>query len=119
MIDFDTIQKRLSDLKCPICKKSRFHVIPSPKVSFGEDIYTTRCLDCPYNFKLSIPTKPIAFTRPDTALWLSGLPCPKCEEIGAENDFQCTPSVRECYYFVKCKACQHPFHERAYMEAFD
>jgi hypothetical protein len=29
------------------------------------------------------------------------------------------PSVRECIYFVTCRACRHPFHEMSPMEAYE
>lgn len=119
MIKLEDAQKRMADLKCPTCKKSNFAIMPRPTVSFGEDLYTARCLDCPYTFQVSIPTKPISQTQPDTVQWLSGIPCPKCGELGVTYEFRCSPSVREVFYFVTCKDCRHPFHEKAFMEAFE
>src|SRR3990172_12101311 len=100
MVDIETIQTRLANISCPICKKSRFFVNPSRSVGYAEQFHSARCLDCAYSFQVSIPTKPITQTQPDTGMWLASLPCPVCEKIGAEIDFRCTPSVRECFYFV-------------------
>jgi hypothetical protein len=119
MPDLDEIQKRLPQIACPICKKSRFVIPPRAEQSFAESIYTARCADCNYTFKVSLSTKPIEQNDPDTAQWLGGLSCPSCEGRGAQMDFRCMPSVRDCFYFVTCKSCRHPYYEKAPMEAFE
>jgi len=92
---------------------------PRINQSYAENIYTAQCMSCRYSFQVSTPTKPINQTDPDVAIWLNGLSCPKCQENGVEFDFRCVPSVRECYYFVTCRACGRPFRERSPMEAFE
>src|SRR5262245_54892998 len=119
MVTLDQITTRLREIVCPICKKSDFVMNPRGSHAFAEEIYTARCTGCNYNFPVSSPTKPISQTDPDIAIWLRGLTCPKCQEAGVEFDFRCVPSVRECYYFVTCKACGHPFREKSPMEAFE
>jgi len=114
-----TIQKRLSAIFCPICKKSQFSIYPNAEKSYAEDFYKARCNHCAYSFQVSIPTKPIREVDPDVDQWLGGLSCPACQELGAALDFRCMPSVRECVYFVTCKACQSPFQEKAPMEAYE
>ena len=119
MIGVEDIPKRMEDIRCAVCKKSRFFILPTPISSFAENLYTARCLDCAYTFPVGIPTKPISQTQPDTAQWLMGLPCPQCGEIGVNFDFRCTASVRDTFYFVTCKDCKHTFHEKASMEAYE
>ncbi|HEX9758273.1 MAG TPA: hypothetical protein VGB26_10825 [Nitrospiria bacterium] len=119
MISIEVAQKRLENIQCAACKKSRFFIIPKPTAAFNEDLYTARCLDCPYTFPIGIPTQPVSQTQPDTAQWLSGIPCPKCEELGVNFNFRCTLSVRDTFYFVTCRGCKHTFHEKAHMEAFE
>jgi hypothetical protein len=92
---------------------------PRINQAYAENIYTAQCMNCKYSFQVSIPTKPFSQTDPDLAVWLNSLNCPSCQESGAEVNFRCVPSVRECYYFVTCKACQHPFREKAPMEAYE
>jgi hypothetical protein len=94
-------------------------VDPEAKSSFAEHIHKARCQKCPYNFPLSIPTRPIQEYDPEISQWLGGLSCPSCHESGTNFDFRCMTSVRESIYFVTCKACQHPFQEKAPMEAFE
>jgi hypothetical protein len=119
MVSLEEISTRLREISCPICKKSEFMINPQSSHSFAEEIYTARCNGCNYTFQVSSPTKPISQTDPDIAIWLKGLSCPKCLENGVEFNFRCVPSVRECYYFVTCKACGRPFREKAPMEAFE
>ena len=92
---------------------------PKSNHSFAEEIYQAQCINCRYTFQVSIPTKPISQTDPDIANWMNGISCPACQENGVEINFRCVPSVRECYYFVTCKACGHPFREKAPMEAYE
>ena len=113
------IQERLAQIPCPICKKSNFVMHPRSDQSYAEALYTARCTDCHYTFQVSTPTKPIHQTDPDVAQWLGSLGCPSCQKQGAEMNFRCVPSVRDCYYFVTCSACRHPFYEKSPMEAFE
>jgi hypothetical protein len=115
----EEIQNRLSALACPICKKSGFAIQPQQQTGFAEILRTAGCLGCRYSFPVGIPTRPVYETNPDVAQWLGGLPCPSCEHLGAVMEFRCMPSVRDSYYFVTCRACMHPFHEKAPMEAFE
>ncbi len=127
MMTTEAIEKRLGELPCPICgssqrratQRSRFGIRSAGQAGYAEQLYTARCLDCAYLFQVSTPTRPIRETRPDVAIWLDGLSCPVCQESGVEFDFRCAPSVRDCFYFVTCKRCHHPFHEKASMEAFE
>ena len=119
MISVEEINTRLREISCPICKQSEFVMNPRSDQSYAEALYTAQCIHCHYTFPVSTPTKPISQTDPDVAIWLNSLNCPSCQERGAELDFRCVPSVRDCYYFVTCKACQHPFYEKAPMEAYE
>lgn len=119
MVSLGKITTRLREIACPICKKSEFVMNPRSSQSYAEDLFTAGCAHCHYTFPVSTRTKPIQQTDPDVAMWLDGLSCPSCEKRGVELDFRCVPSVRDCYYFVTCKTCQHPFYERAPMEAYE
>jgi len=119
MPDLKHIENRLTAISCPICGKSSFTLHPREEQSFGEALFTVFCAGCRYNFKLRLPTLPISQIDPDTANWLTGLPCPDCQETGARLDFRCMPHVRESLLFVTCTSCGHPFIEKAPMEAFE
>jgi hypothetical protein len=119
MIDMKPIEQRLTAVSCPICGKSAFTVLPRGDESYGETIHTVMCTGCRYTFKLRLPTLPVGQIDPDTANWLSGLPCPACDETGVRLDFRCMPNVRESLLFVTCTSCSHPFVEKAPMEAFE
>ena len=113
------IQERLAQIPCPICKKSNFVMHPRSDQSYAEALYTAQCADCHYTFQVSTLTKPIHQTDPDVAQWLGSLGCPSCQKQGTELNFRCVPSVRDCYYFVTCRSCRHPFYEKSPMEAFE
>lgn len=119
MSDVILIQSRLSTISCPICKKSQFSINPQAQKSYAENFYKARCNHCAYTFQVSSPTKPIKETDPDIDQWLGSLGCPSCHEFGAELNFRCTPSVRDCVYFVTCNACRSPFQEKAPMQAYE
>ncbi len=119
MINLEEILTRLAALQCPICHKSDFAIHPRGEQSFSDAQHTVRCIGCAYTFKLSIPTRPVSQTDPDTANWLTGLPCPACQETGVRLDFRCMPYVRESVLFVTCTSCHHPFTEKAPMEAYE
>ena len=119
MVTLEEISTRLREVLCPIYKKSEFVMNPRINQAYAENIYTAQCMSCRYSFQVSIPTKPFSQTDPDLAVWLNSLSCPSCQETRAEVNFRCVPSVRECYYFVTCKTCQHPFREKAPMEAYE
>jgi len=119
MINLEEIQTRLAARPCPICRGTAFAVPPRGQESFAETLYKGRCLQCAYTFPVSIPTKPLSMVDPDTAQWLLGLPCPVCHETGVRLDFRCMLSVRESVAFITCTACQHPFSEKAPMEAYE
>ena len=119
MVSLEEINTRLREISCPICKKSELVINSRSNQSYAEDLYAARCINCNYTFQVGIPTKPISQTNPDVEQWLAGLSCPSCQKRGAEFNFRCVPSVRDCNYFVTCKACQHPFHEKAPMEAYE
>lgn len=119
MLSLEEMQSRLATIPCPICKKSHFLIGGRNTHSYAENLYTARCADCAYTFQVSTPTRPIKETDPDIAQWLGSVNCPACHTRGTELNFRCTPSVRDCYYFVTCTACRHAFHEKAPMEAFE
>lgn len=119
MPDIQEIQERLSQIPCPICKTSNFVMNSRGNQGYAEALYIAQCTDCHYTFQVSTPTKPIHQTDPDIAQWLGSLGCPSCQMRGAELNFRCVPSVRDCYYFVTCKTCRYPFYEKSPMEAFE
>lgn len=119
MVNLEDAQTRLAAIQCPICHKSDFVIHPRPEQSFAEQSHTVMCKGCRYNFKLSIPTRTVSQTDPDTANWLAGLPCPACQETGVHLDFRCMPNVRTSLLFVTCSSCDHQFIEKAPMEAFE
>jgi hypothetical protein len=117
--DPKTIEARLGSLSCPICRQTAFAIPPRGQEGYAEQMYKARCLQCAYLFPVTVPTRPLQQTDPDTANWLAALHCPVCGEAGARLDFRCMPHVRESVLFVTCTACQHPFIEKAPMEAFE
>ena len=119
MRDLESIQARLSEIPCPVCRKPGCRVRETGEKGYAEDFCAVQCTHCAYHYPISIPTRPVKETDPDTDIWLKGLPCPSCEEQGAELDFRGKLSVRETLYFITCRNCRHSFHEKAPMEAYE
>ena len=119
MIATPTIEKRLGTIHCPLCQKNIFGLRVKSVNSFGENLYTASCLGCGYSFPVSAENELLHRSHPDIAFWLKEIHCPECEMPGAELDFRCTLSVRECRYFVTCKNCRKEFNELSAMEAFE
>lgn len=119
MITPDQIIDRLTQLPCPICRKTAFALDPRHEPSFAENLHRAICQGCHYRFPVGVPTRPIEQHDQDTAYWLGSLPCPACQKRGVTLDFRCMPNVRASVYFVTCRACRQAFMERSPMEAYE
>lgn len=117
-MDFGSVEKRLSDLTCPVCKTCDDFMIPrDARVTDGE--YKAFCKGCRYSMPIHMDVESFMRGQPDTAYWLQGMRCPACMKTGARLDFRVQPSVRNAIYFVSCLACRHLFFEKSALEAFE
>ena len=117
-MDFDTVEKRLAALTCPVCKACHGFMIPrDSRITDGE--YKAFCKGCRYSFPIHMDMESYQRSHPDVAYWLKGMRCPACLTSGGRLDFWIQPSVRDALYFVTCSACQHPFFEKSHLEAFE
>jgi hypothetical protein len=117
-MDFESVEKRLSELTCPVCKTGSGFTIPrDTRVTDGE--YKAFCKGCRYSMPIHMDVEGFMRSQPDTAYWLNGMRCPACMKTGAKLDFRVQPSVRTAVYFVRCLACRHAFTENSALEAFE
>jgi hypothetical protein len=117
-MDFESVERRLADITCPVCKNSTEYMIPrDSRVTDGE--YKAFCKGCRYSFPIHMDVESFTRSQPDVAYWLKGMRCPACLKTGAMLDFRVQPSVRGAVYFVTCTACRHPFFEKSSLEAFE
>ena len=117
-MDFESVEKRLQGLTCPVCKASNDFMIPrDSRITDGE--YKAFCKGCRYSMPIHMDMASYMRSQPDVAYWLKGMRCPKCEKTGGRLDFWVQPSVRGALYFVTCNACQNPFFEKSSLEAYE
>ena len=111
------VENRLREVKCAICKSTRFGIDSRTIKEDGE--WKGICLDCYYTFPVHTDMEFYLQTQPDVPYRLKESSCPVCEEKGVTLDFRILMSVRESIYFLTCRNCQHQFPERSWLEAFE
>jgi Zn ribbon nucleic-acid-binding protein len=117
-MDFDTVEKRLTGLNCPVCKDSHEFMIPrDSRVTDGE--YKVFCKGCRYSMPIHMDMESYLRSQPDVMYWVNGMRCPGCLNFGGRLDFWVQPSVRHAFYFVTCSSCGKPFLEQSSLEAFE
>jgi Zn ribbon nucleic-acid-binding protein len=117
-MDFDSTEKRLAAITCPVCKAGHGFTIPrDSRITDGE--YKAFCRGCRYSMPVHMDMESYMRNQPDVTYWLKGMRCPACEKTGGRLDFWVQPSVRGALYFVTCNACQHPFSENSALEAYE
>lgn len=113
----EEVEKRLSSVRCAICKTNTFGVDRRTLQSDGE--CRGVCLKCRYNFPVYTDMDFYLRTQPDIPYRLKEISCLSCQHRGVNLDFRITMSVRESVYFVTCAACKTQFTERSSLEAFE
>ena len=113
----ETVESRLSSVRCAICKASSFAIDRRNLHADGE--WKGMCMKCRYTFPVHTDMEFYQRAQPDLPYFLRTVPCPKCAARGVDLDFRATLSVREAYYFVTCQTCKHSFPERSSFEAFE
>ncbi len=111
------VEARLSEVKCAICKKSRFGIDSRSMQEDGD--WKGLCLDCYYSFPVYTDMQFYLQTQPDIPYRLKEIACPSCEQRQVDLNFRIVMSVRESIYFLTCKACHHQFPERSSLESFE
>ena len=112
------VEARLGEVKCPICKGSRFG-IDSRTVAAGDGEWKAICRDCFYLFPVHADMEFYLQTQPDVPYWLKEIACQSCRHRGVSLDFRANLSVRESVYFVTCGECQLKFPEPSFLESFE
>src|SRR5213594_2966599 len=116
-MDFESIERRLTDITCPVCKSSTEYMIPrDSRVTDGE--YKAFCKGCRYSFPIHMDVESFTRSQPDVAYWLKGMRCPSCLKTGATLDFRVQPSVRAAIYYVTFPPCPRPSSYTSSREAF-
>jgi hypothetical protein len=113
----EEVATQLSAVRCAICKTNEFWVDLRTLQADGE--CKGVCKKCRYNFPIHTDMEFYLRTQPDVPYAMKTIPCPQCHTRGVDLDFRIVLSVREAYYFVRCRACQHPFTEKSSMESFE
>jgi hypothetical protein len=117
-MDFDSVEQRLKDLGCPVCKASHDFVIPrDSRIIDGE--YKAFCQGCRYSMPIHMDMESYLRSQPDVMFWVNGMRCPSCLKTGGTLDFWVQPSVRNAVYFITCAACKKSFSEKSSLEAFE
>ncbi len=100
-MDWESVERRLADITCPLCKNSTEYTVPrDSRVTDGD--YKAFCKGCRYSFPIHMDVESFTRSQPDVAYWLKGM-----------------RSVRAAIYFVTCTACRRPFFEQSSLEAFE
>lgn len=105
------IQSKLREMACPSCGKSNFNVVLRCDFGYEECLYTVKCESCSHIFEISTETKRLKAREPDIEERLAQSKCPYCGQRGAELNFRCDLTSRECFYFVTCKNCGQTYRE--------
>ena len=116
-VTLEEVEKRLSAVRCAICKQNRFSVDRRTAGPDGE--CKGLCTQCRYTFPVHTDMQFYLQTQPDMPYWLKEIACPSCKNRGVTLDFRIVMSVRESVYFVTCNTCQHPFAEKSSLESFE
>ncbi len=113
----EEVESRLAQVRCAICKGSRFMIDRRTMQPDGE--WKGVCTACRYTFPVYTDMEFYLRTQPDIPYLMKTVPCPQCRNHGVDLDFRIMLSVREAYYFVTCQACAHQFPERSSLETFE
>lgn len=113
----EDVEKRLSSVRCAICKGSAFCIDRRSMQPDGE--WKGACLKCRYSFPVHTDMEFYLRIQPDVPYRLKDITCPACEHRGVDLDFRIVMSVREAIYFVTCKDCKNQFPEQSSLEAFE
>jgi hypothetical protein len=117
-MDFESVEQRLKDMGCPVCKASHDFMIPrDSRIVDGE--YKAFCKGCRYSMPIHMDMKSYLRSQPDVTFWVNGMRCPTCLQTGGSLDFWVQPSVRNAVYFITCASCKKPFSEKSSLEAFE
>ena len=111
------VEERLGQVKCAICKSSRFGIDSRNLKEDGE--WKAICRSCYYTFPVHTDMEFYLRTQPDVPYRLRELSCPQCQQHEFDLNFRIIMSVRESIYFLTCKACQYEFPERSSLESFE
>lgn len=113
----EEVESRLAEVRCAICKGSRFMIDRRTMQPDGE--WKGVCTACRYTFPVYTDMEFYLRTQPDIPYRLKEMSCPACQHRGVTLDFRATLSVREAIYFLTCSVCQHRFPEKSSLEAFE
>lgn len=116
-ISVQTVESRLRQVKCAICKSQRFGIDSRTVNNDGE--WKAICLNCHYTFPVHTDMDFYLQTQPDVPYRLREIACPACEQRSGELNFRVQMSVRESIYFLTCRSCGNEFPERSSLEAFE
>src|SRR2546422_8125096 len=98
-MDFESIERRLADITCPVCKNSTEYMIPrDSRVTDGE--YKAFCKGCRYSFPLHMDVESFTRSQPDVAYWLKGMRCPSCMKTGATRSEEHTSELQSRLHLV-------------------
>ena len=113
----EEVQRRLSTVKCAICKESSFGL--DERFMQEDGNWRGICKKCYYIFPVHTDMEFYLRTQPDVPYRLKEISCTACNHRGVSLDFRITMSVREAIYFVTCLGCKRQFPEQSSLEAFE
>lgn len=113
----EEVERRLTSVKCAICKQSSFGIDQRFMQPDGE--WRAVCKKCFYSFPVYTDMEFYLKTQPDIPYRLKEISCTACKHRGVSLDFRATMSVREAIYFVTCGGCKRQFPEKSSLEAFE
>jgi Zn ribbon nucleic-acid-binding protein len=117
-MDFDSVEQRLKQMACPVCKTSHDFMIPrDSRISDGE--YKAFCKACRYSMPVHMDMVNYLRNQPDVTFWVKGMRCPACLKTVGTLDFWVQPSVRHAVYFLTCQSCRETFSEKSSLEAYE
>src|SRR5207302_10923980 len=97
-MDFESIERRLADITCPVCKSSTEYMITrDSRVTDGE--YKAFCKSCRYSFRIYMDAESLTRSQRDVAYWMNGMRCPVRIKTGVTLEFSVQPSVDWAVYF--------------------
>jgi hypothetical protein len=117
MLTVEEVEKRLTTVRCAICKGNTFGIDRRTLQPDGE--CRGVCTKCRYTFPVYTDMDFYLRTQPDMVYRLKDMSCEACEHRGLSLDFRITMSVREVIYFVTCPSCRRQFAQQSSLEAFE
>ncbi len=111
------VEDRLTEVKCAVCKGSRFGIDSRTVKEDGN--WKAICRDCFYIFPVHTDMEFYLQTQPDVPYRLKEIACQYCQHRGMTLDFRAVVSVRQSVYFVTCPHCQRQFPEPSFLEVFE